>query len=255
MPTECIKTLCSISLDTIAALLTAVGTLTLAGIALFYDKLRAWRRRPILEIAFDLEPPHCNKTTIMYPMTNSTLTFPLSGGNLTNQPSPLLSSVDGYYFRLRIRNIGKSPAEQVEVFASELLYRTANGKFERVASFLPINLLWTHIKKPYRDAISPGMEKHCDLGHIIDPSNRSSIASEDNTALGVSYTETLFSFDVEVLSYTKSYLIKPGYYQLKLIIAASNSKPIPKTLGINHTGKWFTDEKRMLSEGIGITVL
>lgn len=35
MPTECIKTLCSISLDTMAALLTAVGTLILLGIAIY----------------------------------------------------------------------------------------------------------------------------------------------------------------------------------------------------------------------------
>ena len=50
-------------------------------------------------------------------------------------------------------------------------------------------------------------------------------------------------------------LRQSGNYKLEIIVAASNSKPIKKTLEINVTGKWYDDLQEMVSKGIGIKIL
>ena len=143
----------------------------------------------------------------------------------------------------------------VEVFASELLRERADGSFAKMESFLPMNLLWSHVRRPFFEAISPGMEKHCDLGHIVEPIRRPQIDVEDNPRLDVPRDKTVFSFDLQVLPYTYSHLIPPGKYRLTLAVGAANANPVQKGLEITLKGDWYEDEARMLSEGIGIRML
>jgi hypothetical protein len=75
-------------------------------------------------------------------------------------PVSSTQEVDGYYFWIRVKNSGNQRAELVEVFAAELLKQQADRSFKKMESFLSMNLLWTHIDRPFFDAISPGMEKH-----------------------------------------------------------------------------------------------
>jgi hypothetical protein len=91
---------------------------------------------------------------------------------------------------------------------------------------------------------------------VTDPSYRPEFGEKENDSkLGAPSNETVFSFDFEVKKVGMVHLLSQGKYRLKLQIGSANSKPITKTLEINLTGKWFDDEKRMLSEGIGIRIL
>lgn len=172
---------------------------------------------------------------------------------LTLQGQPIEASC--YYFKLRVKNSGEHRAEWVEVFAAELLKKQADGSFKKMDLFLPMDLLWSHSKKPFIVAISPEIERHCTLGHIISPKMRSQFPSEDNPQLGISDNETIFCFDTEVRPNTLCYLVPPGTYRMVLIISAANTKPVKKTVEINHTGKWYDEESEMFSKGIEIRIL
>lgn len=227
---------------TLADWIVAAGTVVMAAvavIAIFQDKIRAWLMRPKLTVSIDVAPPDCHKTILA--------SFDRQG--------QVIDKADCYYFRLRVRNSGNQRAEMVEVFAAELSKRQADGSFKKMDSFLPMNFLWSHIRKPFRDAISPEMEKLCDLGHIIEPAKRSRFGTEDNPQLSVPTNQTIFSFDLEVQSFTMSHLIAPGTYRLALLVGAANAKPVRKTVEIVLTGDWYDDEARMLGEGIGIRML
>jgi len=219
--------------------LIAIGTILLFLAAVFQDKIRAWLTRPKLSASIDVAPPDCHKTVLK--------SFDRQGH--------VIDAADCYYLRLRVGNSGNQRAEMVEVFASELSKRQVDGSFKRMDSFLPMNLVWSHIRRPFLDAISPGMEKLCDLGHIVEPEKRPRFGMEDNPQLGVPADQTIFSFDVATKSFTMSHLIPPGKYRLLLLIAAANTKPVSKTLEIVVTGNWYDDESRMLGEGIGIRML
>lgn len=214
--------------------LIAFGTLLLAFVAIFQDWIRARVWHPELHVCMDFTPPYCHKAIL--------------------RGRQVRIEADCYYFRLRVSNSGHHRAEMVEVYAAQLSKQQADGSFKEMNSFLPMNLLWSHINKPY-DAISPEMEKLCNLGHIVEPPERSSFAMEDDPRLGIPPDKTVFSFDVATPSYTMSHLIPPGIYHLDLLVAAANAKRVKKTVEIIVTGKWFDDEERMLGEGIAIRTL
>lgn len=217
----------------------AVGTITLAIVAIWQDKIRAWVSKPELDIDVEMSPRDCHKTFI------------------TKRQSPLRLSENGtdcYYLRIRVKNEGNRRAEMVEVFVADLLKKQADGTFKRVESFMPMDLLWSHIRKPFFDIISPGMEKHCDVGHIIDPAKNAEFGYKKDPGEDIQ-DKTWLSLDLEVKPNTMSHLLEPGIYRLTLLIASSNTKPIEKTLEINHTGEWFSDETKMLSEGVGLKIV
>ena len=209
----------------IADWLTAFGTIGLGFIAAFQDKIRRKIMRPKLEVVFDTRD--CHKTK-------------LKG----KRADGIVYEADCYYFRLRVKNSGNEAARQVEVYVAEL-WKKADGTYQKVHSFLPMNLVWSHVKVPYLVAISPGMEKFCDLGHIIDPGRRTHFNAEYSDALGISANKTIFSLDLEVKPFTMSHLIPPGAYHLLLKIAAANAQPVTKKLELEVTGNWHADEAKM----------
>ncbi len=202
--------------------IVAMGTVILALvaiIAIFQDKIRMWLLRPKLQVELDLKPPDCHKTKMRY-------SYEYRGGAsfLPSDPSKLPKEqvVDTYYFRLRVSNSGNHKAESVEIFASELLRFQADGSYDTVDTFLPMNLVWSHYRTIFLPAISPGTYKHCDIGHIVDPEHRSSILTEEKDWPNVDRAKAIFSFDTAVQPFTLSYLIPPGRYRLSIIVAASN---------------------------------
>lgn len=219
----------------LASSLTALGTLLLAAVAAFQDKIRAHFFQPEFEITVNVEPPDCHKTELNDPRTGQ-------------------HYADCYYFRARVKNIGKYKADLVEVYGYDLTKRAVDKTFRHVKTFLPMNFRWSHIGTPVFSSISREMEKFLDIGHIVKPSDRSKIPGEDDSRLRVSNTETLFSFDQEVKAFTLGYLIPPGYYRLKIKVGAANARILEKTIEIDHTGKWFDDEEKMLTEGISIAI-
>jgi hypothetical protein len=220
----------------------AVATLLAVLVALFREPVSRWWLRPKLVPRIKLSPPDCTKTEIYYSVQKT---------------SRIEGRAECYYLRLWIENIGKSRAEKVQVFASKLWKRAADGSFKLVDLFLPMNLRWAHSPPPpqgeiYADGISPGMGKHCDLGHIVDPSHRAEIGYDLE---GVPADQTILVLDLEVEPFTRTHLIAPGVYRLQLRIAGSNCAPITKTVELSLTGSWFPDQSRMFTDGVGMNVI
>jgi hypothetical protein len=219
----------------VADWLVAIGTLALAFIAVFQDQIRSWQFRPKLSMSIQCVPPDCHKTKFSSESTHV--------------------SANCYYFNFRVRNNGNRRAEYVEAYVSVLEKQQADGKFSQIANFLPTNLLWGQTGKPIFNAISPSMEKICNLGYIVDPSAIKFMPIAYNPSLNISDGQATFCFEVEIKSNTKSYIIGPGNYRMKIIIGSANTQPITRTIEINVTGDWYEDEQKMLKEGIGIMSL
>jgi hypothetical protein len=203
----------------------ALATLVAVLVALFKEDLLAWWRRPLLMPRICLNPPDCHKTSF-------------TGGLPT------------YYFRIWVENRGKQRAVQVQVFASRLLRKHADGRFHEDSVFLPMNLHWSHTREVFADGISPHMGKHCDLGFIPRPDLARAAGIAPKKLAGSE--SAWLSLDLEVLPNTESHILEPGAYRLELRVAAANARPRLAILEVNVTGSWSEDQAEMFSKGIGL---
>ena len=209
-------------------------------VALFKDELLKSWRKPILNLSMHAGPPDCHRTKVF-----------------TTLFQPALTNVGAncHYLRLWVTNTGKTRAESVQVFVAKLLRRGADGSYAEVRGFLPMNLRWSHSEgeriEIFASGISPKMGKHCDFGHVVDPSYRVSFGHQLKS---VPAEQTILAFDVEFLSASLGYLVPPGTYRAKLLVAAANCAPRAYTLEVTLTGKWFKDETEMYTQGLGVSL-
>lgn len=218
---------------TVAGWLVAGGTLVLAAVAVFQDTIRGWFYHPAFQVSVKTEPPDC----VAVPFTAPNGAF-------------VANSV---YLRLWIKNVGNATAKDVEVYAKELRRQRADGTWELVAAFPPMNLRWANVGTIYFPSIAPEMGKHCDLGHIVDPQQRH-LLHEDNPRLALTNQQTSLAFDLMVAPNHRGHIIGPGEYRLDILVAAENARPIPRAVSISLRGTWDADETRMLRDGVGVTV-
>lgn len=230
-------------IGTLAQWAGATATLLAVLVALFKDEFLRWLRKPSLRVSIALAPPDCHKTVLTYVAQKTATTY---------------VAAECYYLRVWIENVGRTRAERVQVFAAKLLKRHADGSFKEDESFLPMNLRWAHGQQGmggpeiFAEGISPQMGKHCDLGHIVDPKYRKDVGYDLPT---VAADESILALDLEIKPNTLSHLIPPGVYRLELRVAAANCRPVSHTLEITLTGKWFSDQARMFSDGLGIKAI
>jgi hypothetical protein len=217
----------------VATAVLAAGTLVLAAVAIFQDTVRGWFYHPTFQASIQTRPPDC----IAVPFTKQDGTF----------------IANSLYIRLLVENIGNATAKNAEVYANELLRRRADKTLERVDGFIPMNLKWSNLGDIYFRYIVPGMGKHCDVGHIVDPARRS-ILGEENPRLGLTVQQASLAFDLMVAPNHKGHIIAPGDYELKIFIAAENAHRIEKTISISLRGLWDADETTMLRDGVGVTI-
>jgi hypothetical protein len=220
----------------------AITTLLLALVAAFQDKIRSWLLRPALNVSFKMSPPDCIKTKIA-----------------VMSPSFGDKEADCYYFRLRVSNRGNHPATNVEVYASELHRRKDDGIWSKVDQFQPMNLKWANLGQPVLPIIHRGMEKLCDVGHIIDPAKRPQFFFDqppshlltDPALTG----KASMSLDLEVIPFTFSHILLPGTYRLKLMIAATELHPITQVIEIELLGTWHETESLFLGSCINMSLV
>lgn len=230
-----------IDIGTLAQWTGATATFLAVLVALFKDEFLRWRRKPKLRLSVSLAPPDCHKTSLTY---------------VVQKTAPTYRELDCYYLRLWVENAGKTRAERVQVFVAKLSRRSADGSFKDVDQFLPMNLRWSHAgsKAPeiFTEGISPQMGRHCDLGKVVDPSFRKEVGYDLPT---LADNETVLALDLEVQPNTRSHLVSPGVYHLTLRVAGANCPPRTHVLELTLTGKWFADEPRMFTDGLGIKLL
>lgn len=226
--------------------LVAVGTILLAIMAAFQDRIRAVIHGPKLDCRIEAKPPDCHRTE--------------SRGNNV--------SFHSYFCWFEIWNTGKTSARNVEVIISNVSRKRENG-FEPLEEFFPDNLRWSLLSeirgsgaqgvqvmpKIYCDYISPGTFKPCNLGHIHDPNFRTRLPGEDDPSLPIRDGDTVFCFEVNFRSNRLNYLVQPGSYEFTITVGCENAKTISKKFLLEVTGAWFEDESKMLNEGLRIAEL
>jgi hypothetical protein len=195
--------------EAIGTIVAAVATILAVIVALFKDSVLRWLRGPRLDAKCEDKPPYTAKV-------------PWHERGWTG---------DRYWVRINVENSGKTRAEKVEVYASELSKREAGNKFAAIPTFLPLGMKWSHPDATViRDGISPKMSAFCDIIALCDPDNPNPRFQK----LGFNLAE------LQLEAVTPSNLLPPGTYQLTLRIAAANANPIDKTLEFTHTGRGFT---------------
>ena len=220
-------------MGTVAGLLVAVGTLIIAAVAVFQETIRGWFYRPKFDVSVKSAPPDC----VAVPITGEDGIF----------------LADSVYLRLWVENVGNATAKNVEVDARELRRARDDGAWERVAAFPPMNLKWANIHTIYFPTIAPKMGRHCDLAHIVDPQRRRFVLG-DVPRVQMKEDATSLAFDLIAVPNHHGHIVGPGDYQLDVLVAAENARPLARTVSISLSGRWYPDEARMLRDGVGVNV-
>jgi hypothetical protein len=218
---------------TVAEWFVGLGTFVLAVVAVFQETIRSWFYNPSFHVSIKTEPPDC----VAVPFTERDGTF----------------VADSIYLRLWVENIGNATAKNVEVYAKELRMQRADGAWERVGAFPPMNLKWANVGTIYFPGIAPEMGKHCDVGHIVDPERRN-LLRENAPRLALNNQQPSLAFDLMAAPNHRGHIIGPGEYQLEIQVAAENVPPIKRTITISLRGTWYADETRMLRDGVGVRI-
>jgi len=222
------------SWGTVADWFVVLGTLVLAAVAIFQETIRGWFYHPSFHVSIKTEPPDCVAVPLYSP-----------DGKLV---------VNSIYLRLWVENVGKATARNVEVFANSLRLKRADDTWERVSAFPPMNLKWSNGGNVYFPRISPGMGKHCDVGHIADPDLRQLI-NEYSPRLNLDDKQTSLALELIFPPNHRGHIIGPGEYQLDILVAAENAHPIKRTILISLRGTWYPDESKMLRDGVGASMV
>lgn len=213
--------------------LVAFGTLVLAIVAVFQDRLRSWVASPKLRISVATASPYCQKIIVI--------------NNATGYEA------DGYFLRICVENISSlMGAYQVEVFAAELLKKGIDGKYHPSERFDPMCLIWSHSFQPFAN-LSPGMKRYCFIGRVINPRERAKVPNFDSK--NIPSGETCLSLATEIERNTKPHIILAGRYRLKCSIGGSNTKSISSVFDLEISGKWYEEENKMFERGFNIDLI
>jgi hypothetical protein len=181
---------------------------------------------PKLEISFNDAPPYCHKT--MY-----------EGG----QPV--------YYFRLLIKNIGKSKARNCEVIL-EKIWTYENETPKEFPNFSPVNLIWVAglvgTKVQYIE-INPNRSVFCDIGHIASRQYQRTVELTNFIYLpGARRNHLCFLLEFLQVFNAQPNCLHPGKYILDIGIYSENAKYQKARFEISWSGEWKDSENEMFRE-------
>jgi hypothetical protein len=203
-------------------------TLLLAATAFLAPYLiERWKftyRSPKLKIKFKLAPPGCHLTQ----MVGVGIDFPV------------------YYFRFLVENIGKTQAEECEVFLEKIYKENSSGEMIKFKNFSPVNLKWSGIREPFKRIIQPGKEMFCDIGKVQHPdhnyeSKYRSISARDQRV-------NKFIFELPEIYYSQWDCLIPGKYRITVSVYSKNAEKVSRNFNISWTGRWENEESNMFNE-------
>jgi hypothetical protein len=210
--------------------------------AILTPQIQGWIRHPEYKVNFEPYPPDCNRI----PLAQRKPVQTQEGLELA-----FVFSAETHYVRVRVQNIGKAGAEDLEVSALEVRHRVGpDPHFQPMQMSTPWNLTWKDLQSNVLPRLPPGGQRHFDIGHVVDPKKRGQILGEDRA--GSDPSTTLFCLAFFVKSNTGEYLLDPGEYEIDFQVFAANANPSAVfTFHLNHTGKWFEDETQMYRDDLG----
>jgi hypothetical protein len=232
--------MCTLAPSSLAQWFGAIATFAAVLLALFRDLVLGWWRRPELDTTCSKEAPWTVKTPMIVWQGKN------AGGGVWKG--------NGYYVRIKVENVGKTRADKVQVSASKLTKRGADGNFVEIPTILPLNLKWSNSPPDevltIIDGISSKMSAFCDVISLCDPAN----PYQRRPAGFTPTATTIGQLQLEVEPFTDTHLLLPGTYRLIIRIAAANVEPIDKELEFTHTGAWTQDDVMMRRDNLGISL-
>ncbi len=227
----------------IADWLVGIGTLVLAIAAIAQDHIRRLVYSPKFHVSIKTDPPDC--MAVPENMTKQ----------LAPTSQPMTVAVNALYLRIAVKNVGSAPALNAEVYAQELFRQRADGSWESVREFPPMNLTWADVGGMYFPRIAPGMSKHCDVASIYDPVAFASFLGGPIRS-GLDPKKTTLSFLTISRPNHMGNVVGPGEYRLTILVAAENARPMQRTLRLSlpANGVWYRDPTEMLRDGVGVYV-
>jgi len=215
----------------------AFATILLAIVAVWQERIRAWWDSPRFEVTAETTPPCCNKVE-------------------------LSNAKDGHfvaeciYLRINVKNVGRSTARNVEVYAESLELIRAELKLERVQSFPPMHLTWSNTPRHIIiNRLGAAMSRYCDVGRIVDPQLRNNVSGDNSPRLGLDSNTVSLCFSLQTSPNHKAHIVGPGNYVLTVLVAAENRKPNKHKIKLFVHGTWHSDEAIMLRDFISIRVV
>jgi hypothetical protein len=156
-----------------------------------------------------------------------------------------------YYFRLWVENRGHL-AERIQVYVNSVSHQMGDGRCEIVPEFIPMNLRWAdspESKPLIFETLNPYMGKHCDFGTVSPTTNPTETIRE-----GINQGESTFNLQTEVFSNNEVHRLKPGKYNIELLVAASNAKPKTFTVNLEWNGRFEETTARMFVESVKVKI-
>jgi hypothetical protein len=197
--------------------LMVVATLLLGIFAIFQEYFKKIFLRTKLEINLSLEPPDCHFI------------------QLRNDEGVVSPS---YYVRTRIINQGSNVAKNVQVMIDNMYQVKETGEKQKLSTFLPINLKWSHYGVIELSSLLPKFYRHCDIGKFVNVSNRAyfifDTAVQPNPVQGGKIPN----------------LLEPGKYEFDLILGGENTPRHSKHFELWFDGSFAVTEEIMFGQHV-----
>jgi len=197
------------AVDTWATVAVAIGTIGAVVYALFRDLFVTPRRRPKLDLRFDLTG-------------SDRVIVGTAGGTEAAQ------------VRLRVANReGKDTADDVVVMVTEVEWPADSGQATPDARPIGLPLTWSGSSPPLTVAsVHPGSERHIDLLHVDWP-------ARDEAEIARRWTEPVpLQLDLTPKPAGGQDRLEPGAYEVSIEVRARNADAIRYAVPVSWDGRW-----------------
>jgi hypothetical protein len=150
------------------------------------------------------------------------------------RPDEALVSFQTIYVRARITHERGPSAENVELLAKKV-WDDKGGSFKERASFLPLNLVWSHVGQP-TSRIPGGVFRHCDLGRL---------QQHPTSGDTIFVLSTLVQPNPVALGALPS-VLPAGSYVIQLSLTGDNVRHRLTSWHLSFPPEWSDDEATML---------
>ncbi|MFA6270534.1 MAG: hypothetical protein WC657_05015 [Candidatus Paceibacterota bacterium] len=151
-----------------------------------------------------------------------------------------------YYFRLTVENLGKTQAEECEVFLEKIYKKNSLGKMVRIKNFTPINLKWSGIREQFKRDIQPNKAMFCDIGRIQHPKNP--YISQYRNISTSQQNENKFAFELPEIYFGQWDCVLAGEYSFYISVYSKNAEKVSESFKLMWTGKWKNKDVNMFKE-------
>ncbi len=152
--------------------LTAIGTISAVVVALlvsFYSGIRKKILEPKLTIEFDNKIPYCRHS----PIVNEVI---------INETAHESRNPEGYFFRIRVRNTGKSTAKKVEAKLVRILNIDTK---EEATDYDPTHIVWVGYGNDNAIDIPRGLYEYANVCFVKDNANNLFISTTETSLRGI----------------------------------------------------------------------